>query len=1064
MRRGGTISWAPVLVALLLGAALPPPAAGLDLIGCLFEDVCEESERCFKDGAFGRCVSSSAQEADLRRVELSQDDLAELATLLELLVAEGHHWRHIYAQCVLQTKLLSLQTGERHDGSVCELVNDNPGLPPGSHAVPALPPLTDEDEDDLDSLKRLRDDDLESLERLRAGVGPGLPPGSRAVPALSLPSDDSDEDRGQDLESDQDGALVRFDPDGDDGYIENLFAPATYQSEDEPLVPDSYRPLPSDLERYWTSLDDSSEELPGIRFAEELPADLVLLRGGGVKRSSPPEEVSDEDEPAFLLGKPTEARLERLQQLQQLVEDVEELAELQQLNNLLSEQMSVPVDSISVLEREAAAAGVRPGDLLEPLATLEREEAAEEAAELAAAEQTGVGLRPESPLVIEYDSDSELYPDYSDYYDSAPIPLSVRSDPEFRRAERLDIKKPGPWFGVNNYAFDYDFDGKAPPPAEGDMDRLPVDPLDTPLSLPIMESASDPGEDVFSVDSESRRVDSVAEDDVTEELTAEATEAPSDGDPDKGGEPWSKKSLNGKYSRVPDPRSDTDTYIKVLRPFRRWTQGQQLVQQLEQDLSLPPNTFGSIRVFGDKVMFSVRPNKLGYNSAYVREKLKDDKIRRALETKLDVTIEEAGPGDGSHQQWSVHDQPAQTALGGALGVRSLSIALGVVVAVCLLVVVGVFGWRRYRRGKDKLKGLANPDTEASQDYQELCRSRMAARVADKSDTPEKPQRVHSLSKESDGTASPTSRSSTSSWSEEPVVSNMDISTGHMVLSYMEDHLKNKDKLEEEWRALCAYEAEPSACTLAAKQENANKNRTMEAVPYDHSRVTLNAVTNATGGDYINASTITDHDPRNPAYIATQGPLPHTANDFWQMVWEQGSVVMVMLTRLTENGSGMCHRYWPEEGSELYHIYEVHLVSEHIWCDEYLVRSFYLKNLKTSETRTVTQFHFLAWPDNGVPTSTKALLEFRRKVNKSYRGRSCPVIVHCSDGCGRAGTYCLIDMVLNRMYKGAKEIDIAASLEHIRDQRAHMVRTRAQFEFVLMAVAEEVHAILKALPQ
>lgn len=158
---------------------------------------------------------------------------------------------------------------------------------------------------------------------------------------------------------------------------------------------------------------------------------------------------------------------------------------------------------------------------------------------------------------------------------------------------------------------------------------------------------------------------------------------------------------------------------------------------------------------------------------------------------------------------------------------------------------------------------------------------------------------------------------------------------------------------------------------------------------------------------------TDHDPRNPAYIATQGPLPQTAADFWQMVWEQGSVVIVMLTRLTEEGRAMCHRYWPDEGSEHYHIYEVHLVSEHIWCDDYLVRSFYLKNLRTSETRTVTQFHFLSWPENGVPSSIKSLLEFRRfviklidffkkindfivfrKVNKSYRGRSCPIVVHC----------------------------------------------------------------------
>ncbi|KAG8240360.1 hypothetical protein J437_LFUL002501 [Ladona fulva] len=301
-------------------------------------------------------------------------------------------------------------------------------------------------------------------------------------------------------------------------------------------------------------------------------------------------------------------------------------------------------------------------------------------------------------------------------------------------------------------------------------------------------------------------------------------------------------------------------------------------------------------------------------------------------------------------------------------------------------------------------------------------------------------------------------------SEEPALTNMDISTGHMVLSYMEDHLKNKDRLEQEWVALCAYEAEPCATTVAMKQDNLKKNRYPDIIPYDHSRVILNELANASSSDYINASTITDHDPRNPAYIATQGPLSHTAADFWQMVWEQGSVVMVMLTRLTEDGVVMSHRYWPEEGSELYHIYEVHLVSEHIWCDDYLVRSFYLKNLKTGETRTVTQFHFLSWPEAGTPLSTKALLEFRRKVNKSYRGRSCPIVVHCSDGVGRTGTYCLIDMVLNRMSKGAKEIDIAATLEHIRDQRPFMVKSRQQFEFVLMAVAEEVHAILRALPQ
>nr|CAG4641477.1 EOG090X01LO [Eurycercus lamellatus] len=395
----------------------------------------------------------------------------------------------------------------------------------------------------------------------------------------------------------------------------------------------------------------------------------------------------------------------------------------------------------------------------------------------------------------------------------------------------------------------------------------------------------------------------------------------------------------------------------------------------------------------------------------------------------------------------------------------LTAGLCLLAAGILVAAVVVFLLRNRYMARQKLKDLTqSADTEATRDYQDLCRARMAT----KSNSTE-----GAASKESGGKMqhallsrdSESSRSSTSSWCEEPVLTNMDISTGHMVLSYMEDHLRNKDRLDQEWQALCAYEAEPSTSVLiASKPENKIKNRYPDVLPYDHSRVMLNALANITGSDYINASSIADHDPRHPAYIAAQSPVVDSTADFWQMVWEQGSVVLVLLTRLSENGQNLCHNYWPEEGSQLYHIYEVHLVSEHIWCDDYLVRSFYLKNIRTGETRTVTQFHFQSWPENGVPSSTKALLEFRRKVNKSYRGRSCPIVVHCSDGAGRTGTYCLIDMVLHRMAKGAREIDIAATLEHLRDQRPQAVRTKQQFEFVLTAVAEEVHAILRALPQ
>ncbi|KGL77728.1 Receptor-type tyrosine-protein phosphatase-like N, partial [Tinamus guttatus] len=267
-------------------------------------------------------------------------------------------------------------------------------------------------------------------------------------------------------------------------------------------------------------------------------------------------------------------------------------------------------------------------------------------------------------------------------------------------------------------------------------------------------------------------------------------------------------------------------------------------------------------------------------------------------------------------------------------------------------------------------------------------------------------------------------------------------------------------------ALCTYQAEPNACAVAHSEANLKKNRNPDYVPYDHMRIKLKAESNPSRSDFINASPIIEHDPRMPAYIATQGPLSHTIADFWQMVWEHGCTVIVMLSPLAEDSVKQCDRYWPDEGSSLYHIYEasVNLVSEHIWCEDFLVRSFYLKNVQSQETRTLTQFHFLSWPAEGIPATTRPLLALRTKVNKCYRGRSCPIIVHCSDGAGRTGTYILVDMVLNRMAKGVKEIDIAATLEHIRDQRPGMVQTKDQFEFALTAVAEEVNAILKALPQ
>ncbi|XP_015810121.3 receptor-type tyrosine-protein phosphatase N2 [Nothobranchius furzeri] len=491
-----------------------------------------------------------------------------------------------------------------------------------------------------------------------------------------------------------------------------------------------------------------------------------------------------------------------------------------------------------------------------------------------------------------------------------------------------------------------------------------------------------------------------------------------------------------------------------------------LMERLTQRLKLHATDLTQLSVLGPALTFRVGPNPKNVTTADLVQAAVQDK--QQLEKETGLKIVEAGVSDrGSLTQIPVVKETRVES--GQFLLFSILCMLFILVALAVSATFFCVRQRSHLHMKEKLASLGtDTSTDATAAYQELCRQRMAIRTSERVERPEtlRHSRLNSVSSQfSDGpAASPSARSSTSSWCEEPVPSNMDISTGHMILSYMEDHLKNKNRLEREWEALCSYQAEPGACSVGQGEQNSKRNRSDSVVVYDHSRITLKAENNHGNSDYINASPIMDHDPRNPTYVASQGPLVSTVADFWQMVWESGCVVIVMLTPLSENGVKQCHHYWPDEGSDVYHIYEVNLVSEHIWCEDFLVRSFYLKNLQTNETRTVTQFHFLSWMDRGIPGSARTLLDFRRKVNKCYRGRSCPIIVHCSDGAGRTGTYILIDMVLNRMAKGAKEIDIAATLEHLRDQRAGMVQTKEQFEFALTAVAEEVNAILKALPQ
>ncbi|GMT19425.1 hypothetical protein PFISCL1PPCAC_10722, partial [Pristionchus fissidentatus] len=347
---------------------------------------------------------------------------------------------------------------------------------------------------------------------------------------------------------------------------------------------------------------------------------------------------------------------------------------------------------------------------------------------------------------------------------------------------------------------------------------------------------------------------------------------------------------------------------------------------------------------------------------------------------------------------------------------------------------GVLAVHLYKRRRGNyaanIRQLADAvDGKSDSVYQELCRQRMSQ----------------------DPIQSKTS--STSSWVEDEKAA-IDISTGHVLLNFLQSSLSDPAKIDSQWEAIKDYRDKTKSTATA--ERNASGNRAV--IPYDETLVTISSDEQSTSAEeYLNASFLYDDDPRQAAFIACQSPLGTQFAAFWRAVWQQGVNLIVNLSTLEESRQDA---YWPEKGSECHAEFEIHLVSEHIWSDDYLVRSFYLKNLKDGQTRTITQFHFVSWKANEAPSTPKSLLEFRRKVNKSYRGRCSPLLVHSIEGAGRAGVYCAVDVICQRIQRGVKEIDVVASVEHIRDQRPSMVKTADQFKFIYACVAQEVSALLK----
>ncbi|XP_019858334.1 PREDICTED: receptor-type tyrosine-protein phosphatase S-like [Amphimedon queenslandica] len=244
------------------------------------------------------------------------------------------------------------------------------------------------------------------------------------------------------------------------------------------------------------------------------------------------------------------------------------------------------------------------------------------------------------------------------------------------------------------------------------------------------------------------------------------------------------------------------------------------------------------------------------------------------------------------------------------------------------------------------------------------------------------------------------------------------------------------------------------CTIGHRDENSGFNRFKNITVYDDNRIILkpNPNLDMCEREYINASYIDGYSSSNK-FIASQGPMKKTLVDFWRLIWQEKPVSIVMVTNLKEGTKSKCEQYWPNK-SEEFGPFTVMLISQQVYPD-FVIRQLNVKIQDGSnDSHTLTQYHLTSWPDHGVPDYATPLMSLHKQVMATWSPSKGPILVHCSAGVGRTGTFIAIDIALEQA-KREGVVDIAGIVNRLRQQRMKMVQTLDQYVFLHDAVLEAI---------